>query len=77
MDVVLLSLWAQHIYVQYFVYHAKPIQSPIGSSELHLLYTSTDYSLIVKLYMNMVQKKLLKVVFLYLMKRQLKELDDL
>lgn len=74
---VLLSLWAQHIYVQSFVYRAKPTQPPTGSSELHHLYTSTDYSLIVKPSMNMTQTKLLKVVFLHLMKRQLKELDDL
>lgn len=77
MDVVLLSLLAQHNYVQSFVHQAKPFQSPIGSSELHHLSTSADYSLIVKPCMNMMQTKLLKLFFLHLVKRQTKELDDL
>lgn len=77
MDLVLLSIWAQQVYVQSFVYQAKPIQPPAGSSELHHLRTSTDYSLIVKPCTNMMQTKLLKVFFLHLMKSQQKELDDL
>lgn len=47
----------------------KPIQLPIGSSEHHHLYTSTGYSFLVKPCKDVMQTKLLKVVFLHLMER--------
>lgn len=74
---MLLSLRVQHIYVLFFVYQAKGFQPHIGSSELHHLSTSTDYSLTVKPHINAMQTKLLKLVFPRLVKRQPKELDDL
>lgn len=69
MDVVLLS-YGLSAFMCKSLHQAKPVQPPIDSSELHHLYVDTDHSLIVKLCMNMMQTKLLKVVLLHFMKRR-------
>lgn len=49
-------------------------QHPVGSSGLHHLYDSADHSPTVMPCTNVMQTKLLKVVFLYVMNRSLTEL---